>query len=283
MAKALRWLGYVAGILLVLFLLAAAWLWFASNQKLNAAVAARPEPLVQPTPAAMADIERRARTLGCVSCHGEGLGGQVFMDDGKVARIHATNLTQVAAHASDQQIARAIRQGIGTDGRALLVMPSEAYQHLTDEEVSALVAFIRGLPRAGQASPPRRIGPLGRFAIATGRFPTTPALVAEYRKRPAADLGQAHAFGRHLARTTCAGCHGSDLGGRKVSPEINAPDLTIAGAYDLPAFTRLLREGVAPGGKHVKVMRRVARDDSRFYTDEEIAALHGYLVARAQR
>ena len=57
----------------------------------------------------------------------------------------------------------------------------------------------------------------------------------------------------------------------------------IAGAYDLPAFTRLLREGVAPGNKPVPRMRIVAREDSRFYTDEEIAALHAYLVARAQR
>lgn len=283
MARALRWLGYLVGALLVLLLLAAAWLWFASNQKLNARGTPRAERLVQPTPAAMADIERRARTLGCVSCHGEGLRGQVFMDEAILARFHASNLTQVAARAPDQLIARAIRQGIGTDGRALLVMPSEAYQHLTDEETSALVAFIRRLPRAGEASPARSIGPLGRFGIATGGFPTTPALAAEYRQRPAADLGAGHAFGRHLARTTCSGCHGSDLGGRKVSPEIDAPDLAIAGAYDLPAFTRLLREGVAPGGKPLKVMRGVARDDSRFYTDEEIAALHAYLVARAQR
>jgi hypothetical protein len=68
-----------------------------------------------------------------------------------------------------------------------------------------------------------------------------------------------------------------------VSPEINAPDLMMAGAYDLPAFTRLLREGVGAGGRPLKEMRRVAAADSRYYTDKEIAALHAYLVARAQR
>ncbi len=283
MARALRWLGYLVGALLFLLLIAAAWLWFVSSQTLNARVTARTERLVQPTPQAVADIERRARTLGCISCHGEGLSGKIFLDDAKVALLHSPNLTEVAARASDQQLARAIRQGIGVDGRALLVMPSEAYQHLTDEETSALIAYIRRLPRAGTVSPRRGIGPLGRLGIAQGSFQTSPALVAEYLKRPAPDLGQAHAFGRHLARTTCAGCHGSDLSGRKVSPEIDAPDLTIAGAYDLPAFRRLLREGVAPGNKPLKEMRRIAREDSRFYTDEEIAALHAYLVARAQR
>ena len=283
MARALRWLGYVVGALLVLLLLALAWLWFASSQKLNARVTPRTERLVAPPPAMMADIERRARTLGCISCHGEGLRGKVFMDEPILARLHATNLTEVAARATDQQLARGIRQGIGADGRALLVMPSEAYQYLSDEETAALIAYIRRLPRAGTASPPRGIGPIGRFAVATGGFPTSPALVADYRQRPAADLGPGHAFGRYLARTTCSGCHGSDLGGRKVSPEIDAPDLAIAGAYDLPAFTRLLREGVAPGGKPVPRMRLVAREDSRFYTNQEIAGLHGYLVARAQR
>ena len=176
MSRALRWLGYLVAALLVLLLLAAAWLWFASNRALNAPVTSRAERLVQPTPAALP--ERRARTLGCISCHSEGLSGKPFLDDAKVARLHATNLTDVAARASDQQLARAIRQGIGIDGRALLVMPSEAYQYLTDAETAALIAFIRRQPRAGAPSPPRSLGPLARLGIATGRFRTTPVLAA---------------------------------------------------------------------------------------------------------
>ena len=283
MARALRWLGYGVGALLVLLLLFAAWLWFASSQKLNAQVTPRAERLVQPTPAAFAQIERRARTLGCISCHGEGLPGKAFLDDPMVARLHATNLTEVASRASDQQLARAIRQGIGADGRALLVMPSEAYQYLTDEETAALVAFIRRLPRTGEPSPPRSIGPLARLGLATGSLQTSPSLAAGYRQRTAPDLGPEYAAGRHLVLTTCSGCHDGSLSGRRVSPEMTTPDLMIAGAYDLPAFTRLRREGVAPGGRPRKEMRRVAREDSRFYTDAEIAALHAYLVARAQR
>lgn len=283
MARALRWLGYVAGALLVLILIAVASLWFASNRKVNAEVTGRAERLVQPTPAALADIERRARTLGCISCHGEGLSGKTFLDDAKVARLHATNLTEVASRASDQQLARAIRQGIGIDGRALLVMPSEAYQYLTDAETAALVAYIRRLPRSGEPSPPRRLGPLARLGLATGSFRTTPVLAADYRQRTAPNLGPDTAAGWHLALTTCSGCHGGDLAGRRVSPEMTSPDLMIAGAYDLPDFARLMRDGIAPGGKHLKTMRDVARNDSRFYTDEEIAALHAYLVARAQR
>lgn len=283
MRVAARWLSYILGIVVLLALLAAAWVWFASRRVLAEAVPIQPERLVPATPAALADAQRRARTLGCVSCHGEDLAGKPFLDDAKIARIHATNLTEVASRASDEQLAQAIRQGVSADGRALLVMPSEAYQFLTDEETAALVALIRSKPRRGGPSPRPSVGPLGRIGLVNGKFETAPALVAAYRGRPPVDLGAGHALGRHLARTTCAGCHGSDLGGRAVSPDNVAPDLAIAGAYDLAAFTRLLREGAAPPGRDIRVMKRIAAEDSRFYTDREIAALHAYLVARAQR
>ena len=283
MRIALRWAGYLLGGVLLLALLAAAWVWFASQRAIGQQVEVRPENLVRPAAVDLAAAERRARTLGCVSCHGEGLTGGPFIDDPKIARLPAPNLTVVAAGASDQQLAQAIRQGVGADGRTLFAMPSEAYQFLDNGELAALIAYIRSLPKAGSATAPRSIGPLGRIGIVNGKFQTAPQLVADYRLRPAVDLGPQYAAGRHLALTTCTGCHGSDLAGRVVSPEMTAPSLDIAGAYDPAAFTRLLREGAAPPGRHIKEMKRVARDDSRFYTDAEIAALHGYLVERATR
>lgn len=283
MRTALRWLGYLAAGVLVLALLAAAWVWIASSRVIAREHEARPERLARPATLDLAEAERRTRTLGCLSCHREGLTGGPFVEDPKVARLHAPNIPVLAARATDQQLAQAIRQGIGYDGRALFIMPSEAYQFLTDEETAAVVAYIRSLPRKGEASPPPSVGPLGRLGVATGQFETTPALVAAYRERQPADLGPQFALGRQLAMTTCSGCHGSDLSGRVVSPEIDAPSLDIAAAYDLPAFTRLLREGVAPPGRHIKEMKNVARNDSRFYTDAEIAAMHAYLVERAAR
>ena len=283
MRIALRWVGYVLAGLLVLALLAALWVWFASSRALADQPSVSPERLPRLASLDLADAERRARTLGCISCHGEGLTGKPLIDAPMVARLHAPNLTMVAAQASDQQLAQAIRQGVGVDGKPLFIMPSEAYQFLTDEETAALIGYIRSLPKRGAASPARSVGPLGRVGIVTGNVESTPQLVTAYAKRPAADVGPQYAKGRHLAMTTCSGCHGSDLSGRVVSPEINAPSLDIAAAYDLAAFTRLLREGEAPAGRNIDEMKRVAREDSRFYTDAEIAALHAYLVERAQR
>src|SRR5919106_1466576 len=102
MAKLLRWTGYVLGVVLLLALLAAAYIWVASSQRLNARVTPNPERLATPTPAQLADGPRQLRVLGCISCHGEGLRGELMFDEPKVAQVYAPNLTLIAANASDQ-------------------------------------------------------------------------------------------------------------------------------------------------------------------------------------
>ena len=283
MAKLFRWTGYALGGLLLLVLLAIAWVWFASSRALSERVEPAAETLVQPTPAQLADAPRQLKVLGCISCHGEKLEGEKFFDDAKLATLYTSNLTQVAAKASDQQLAQAIRQGIGHDGRSLLVMPSNGYQFMTDSEVAALIAAIRRYPRTGVDHAPVELGPLGRVGLATGRFRTAPALVEEYRSTPLPDFGPGFAAGRHLVATNCAECHGADLKGKELEPGTFSADLAIAGAYDLEQFKTLLRSGVAPGGKKLGLMRRVAIADFRHLRDDEIQALHAYLVERAKR
>ena len=283
MAKALRWVGYALAAITVLLLSAAAWIWFSSSRALVARVEPRPERLAQPTPAQLADGSRQLRVLGCMSCHGEKLEGAPFIEDPKIAKLYASNLTHIAARASDQQLARAIRQGIGHDGRSLFVMPSEHYQFLTDQEVAALVAAIRRLPQFGDDQPPVRLGPIGRFAVASGRLPTVPVKTAEYRSSRIADLGPAYSAGRHLVETVCSGCHGPDLKGQELEPGVFSTDLNIAAGYDSGQFRTLMKTGAAPSGKDLGLMARTARADFSHMRDEEVAAIHAYLVERAKR
>ena len=283
MARVLRWAGYAVGGLVLLVLLAAAYIWFASSQKLHAKIAPAAERLEAPTPAQLADAPRQLRVLGCLGCHGEKLEGDAFIDDPKIALLNASNLTLVAARASDQQLARAIRQGIGHDGRNMLVMPSESYQFLTNQEVAALIAAIRRFPRVGSDQPALRIGPIGRYAVATGRLPTIPVLSEQYRASRIADLGPEYAVGRHLVETNCSGCHGPDLKGKELEPGTVSADLAITGAYDLDQFQAMLRTGAAPGGKKLGLMAEVAKNDFRHLRDDEIAAVHAYLAERARR
>jgi cytochrome c553 len=283
MKTLLRWMGYALAGLIVLALGFAGWVWFASAQVLGARHEAATESLAAPTAALLADAGRQARILGCVSCHGEGLRGRMMADIPNVVRMWAPNLNELAARVSDQQLAQAIRQGIGADGRPLFGMPSEVYSRLSDQEVAALIAFIRSVPRDGAPVSPLEWGPVGRFALATGGLRPVMTQIEDFRVRRPHDLGAAHATGRRLAEVQCAGCHGPDLTGGEPMPDVFAPELAIAGAYDLDQFRTLMRVGAAPHGRDLGLMREVAEKDTRHYTDAEIDAIHAYLVARAER
>jgi cytochrome c553 len=283
MAKLLRWTGYVLGVLLLILLLAAAYVWAASSWRLNAHVEAKPERLIPMQQASVEDGDHLLLTRACAECHGPDLRGAKFLDIPNVATIYAPNLTLIARQATDQQLAQATRQGISHDGRALLVMPSESYQSLTDAETAALVKAIRAAPAGGEPTASARMGPLGRIGLVTGRLKTAPQLVKEYAAAQAADLGPKYGAGRHIAVTVCSGCHGSTLGGKEAEPGTVAPDLTMVGGYDLPAFTKLMRTGLPPSGRELKMMTGVSRKAFVHFTDQEIADLHAYLVERAQR
>ena len=271
-------LGLIA---LVLLAVLSVYLW--SSHILGARPTPMSSKLAVPSAAQLADGPRQLHVLGCFSCHGKGLQGDVFLDEPGVAKIYAPNLTLVAAKATDQQLDQAIRQGIGHDGRSLLVMPAEGYQFMTDGEVAALVGAIRALPKGGKDYPLPNVGPKGRIGLILGKFHTAPDLVRAFRENQAADFGPQYAKGRHIVITNCAECHGPQLHGQEVEPGVVSPDMEIAGAYDLDQCRTMLRTGVGPGGKNIGMMGRVAKNDFKYLTDEEIAEIHAYLSERARR
>ena len=281
MAKALRWFGYFIGLVFVLVTLAVAWIWIASSMALGSTHEGVAEKLVQPSAAQLADGPRQLQVLGCVSCHGEGLRGDLLFSEPNVADLSAPNLTLIAATASDQQLARAIRQGIGTDGRPLFAMPSAQYSRLSDEEVTALIAAIRAQPRGGKQVPAINVGPIGRLGLATGKFPSQPDEVERFREDMPIFVGSEFEAGRKLAMVNCAECHGPSFGGGEPKPGLKAPDLVVAGAYDLAEFKRLMRTGVPTGNRRLKMMDRIAVNDLSHFTDAEIEAIHAYLQERA--
>jgi mono/diheme cytochrome c family protein len=117
-------------------------------------------------------------------------------------RLVAPNITPDhetgAGRWTDDQLVRAIRQGIGHDGRRLSVaMPYPTLSILTDEDVHAIVAYVRSLPPVRNALPkwiPVRVAELPQ---SPPRSPATPS-----------DLGTRKGRGAylvHLAR--CVHCH----------------------------------------------------------------------------
>jgi mono/diheme cytochrome c family protein len=279
----------IAGLILLAILIVYIW----SEAILRRHYEAAPQQVVEAPTQLVAQGYRLARLHGCLSCHGEGLIGNAVFEAHAVGDIVAPNLTKLARQRTDEQLTTAIRQGIAPGGRGLLVMTSAVHSRMAPEETAALIAWIRTLPVKDGDERAFKLRLVGRLMLILGDFRRQPEAVKQYRAKMPANLGPIHARGRQIAASTCAECHGPNLsGGPTPMADFNPsfgrtynlpPNLDIVGAYDLEQFRKLLRTGVPPNGKDLGMMSAVAKRDFSHFTDEEIAQLHAYLVARAQR
>src|SRR5262245_43414561 len=88
--------------------------------------------------------------------------GQEIPVKGLPGRVVAPNLSPDpetgAGNWTDDQLARAIREGIGHDGRALFpLMPYQRYRSMSDEDVASIVVYLRSLPPVRRALPATEI------------------------------------------------------------------------------------------------------------------------------
>jgi cytochrome c553 len=225
---------------------------------------------------AVAEGERLARIRGCYGgCHGTRLEGKLFWDEPGVATIAAPNLTAIVRQYSDPELERAIRRGVRQNGRSVFAMPSDMFAGLADEDLQAIIAFLRSQPEEGGIGPITEVGLIGRVGLTIGLFKPmasgipdgSPAMVP--RHDPVA-------WGRYLVRTSCTECHGMDLRG-----DGTTPDLAIAGAFSEEAWEALMTQGTGLGGRDLGLMGGVARSRFAYLTPAERGAVHTYLKAMA--
>jgi len=281
MKRLLKWAGYgLAGIVVLLlvviggaFVVSEAMVRWPSDKPAVRMVAAS-------DPGAVERGRQVAKLNGCHDCHGKALEGQLFHDEMPIIRAWGPNLSILLATQTDDDLDRAIRHGVAADGRRLWIMPSSAFAHLTDQETADLVAYLRTDKPTGEAQPRLQVGPVGRLVVLLGQFKSEPDIVkANGASLKLADLGPAHAEGRELARA-CIECHGQQLKGSEM---LKSPNLDMVASYDPEDFERLLHTGIAAGNRKVGLMTLVAPARFDGLTSEQIAALHGYLKARAER
>jgi cytochrome c553 len=278
MRRLLQWTGIALGVLVGLLVLAYAILYVRSERVMQRAYAIPPVSISIPTdPESIAEGKRLAIVRGCLNgCHGKEAQGAVMFDDPLVARVVAPNLTAAVRKYTDAELVNIIRNGVRPDGRSMVIMPSEVFVELNDADLGRIIAFLKSLPPAPGPSADVSLGPGGRAGLGIGKFNTAAGLIAEAVPPPTATNEQA-SYGRYLARTACAGCHGTNL--RGMSAPDPSPDLRVVAAYSAEAFAELMRTGVPLGGRKLRMMREVARDNLSSLTDAEIAALHNYLHA----
>ena len=197
-----------------------------------------------------------------------------------IGRLIAANLTPAGQlrQWSDGEIFRAIRNGIDADGRRLVIMSLTNAGGLSDEDIAALIAYIRSVPAAGQPTPipPDQLNPVGLVMVGTGLLPAGHAVFTGTITAPAkaatADYG-AYILSYHDCRT----CHGADLNGG-VPGQFGplGPSLAVVKDWRPDEFIAALRTGVDPYGHRIdgSVMpwRAIGKMD-----DEELGAIYAYL------
>ena len=284
----LRWIGRVATAFLVLIVVLAGVVYAASERKLRTRYDTSVDPVSVPS-----DSASRARgehlvrnVIDCTLCHGEDLGGAVYSSSPALGTIAGPNLTHgkggVPADYTDEDYLRAIRRGVKRDGRSLIVMPSEVFTHISQEDMGAVLAYLKSAPPVDREVPKSGFGPVGRALLAAGKMNI---LVAGKTKRltPPASVPRdtTPAYGKYLADIGgCHGCHGFGLSGGRVAGPPDLPpasNLTPAGIghWQEADFVRALREGKRPDGTSLDEFMpwRVFRG----MTDAEIHALWLYL------
>jgi mono/diheme cytochrome c family protein len=280
MSRVLRWLRNAVIGMIALVLLAAVAVFAMSEIALRRSFPVRGTAVAVPADSAsIVEGERLARIRGCPGCHESRLEGGMFVDDPKLARIAAPNLTKAVRAYSDAELEGIIRHGVRPDGRSVLAMPSDMFRLLDDADLGKILAYLHSAPEVPGLGRMVKPGPLGRLGLALGQF--NPAAEDVRRVESLSDsfpaAGSPVARGAYLARTACTECHGATLvGGGKT------PDLRIAAGYSREQFVRLIRTGIALGEREVGLMSQVARSRFSHFTDEEIEALYAFLLARAK-
>ena len=161
------------------------------------------------------------------------LAGRNWEPDG-VPFVTAPNLTSDPetgiGKRTDDELARAIREGIGHDGRTLFpIMPYQHYRHMSDEDLASIIVFLRSMPPVRNPLPPTKVPfPLNRLINAAPEPVQAPV---------AADLSTPEKRGQYITTlAVCSDCHtpsddkGNVVAGMEFSGGTNVTFSGIKGA-----------------------------------------------------
>ncbi len=230
---------------------------------------------------------------GCTDCHGGNLAGGVVIDHPLMGTLYASNLTSgrggVGKHYTPQDWERAIRHGVAPSRKPLLMMPAQEYFYLSDQDLTALIAYLQALPPVDNELPSSTIGPVGRLLYLRGELVLVPAERIDHsRAHPSAPMrGVSAAYGEYLA-IGCIGCHGQNFAGGRIpgAPPDWPPaaDLTPSGNlkhWKEADFIRAARTGIKPDG--TPFLPQMPYEVLKSMTDEELKAIWLFLQSLPPR
>lgn len=285
--KILKWTGGVIGVLAALLLIFYFTMYIMVNNKKSKTYDVEVRMIGIPTDSAsVAEGAHIYATKGCADCHGEDLSGKVFIDDPALGRLAAANLTSGAGGRpgsyTDRDWLLALRHGLKSSRKPLLVMPSYEYYKMSDHDLGNLIAYLKSVPPVDHQVPDHKLGPMGVVLTGLGKLPLIPAEKIDHQYKPGqvVQRGPTAEYGQYLSMS-CTGCHHPNLKGgpNPVPGGTPARDITAAGnvgKWSLNQFMTVLRSGKTPDGRQLKNEDMPWKMTAN-YTDEEMQALYSYL------
>jgi cytochrome c553 len=283
--KLLKRIGFGFLILMSVLLVVAVAMGMMGQRKMNSPRETQMSAVVIPADSAAVSAGQRWATVLCTGCHGENYAGTKFMDVPALGIACAPNLTPtgVGRHYSDADWVRAIRHGLNPQKKPFVIMPSENFQHLSDEHLGQLVAYLKSLPPVEQAWPARQLSFMSMVAYQAGAFGQLPTDKVDHQApHPTPVKAESPDYGLYLANVTgCNMCHGTNLKGG-TSPDAESPpcpDISAGsevGRWDTDAFVKTMRTGVTPSGKELNTRFMPWREHGRL-DDVQLRALHAFL------
>jgi cytochrome c553 len=291
MRKLLKWIGVGLATVVAVALVAVATFVVLGGRKLSAQRTLAPEvvgTVAVPTDAASLERGAHLARTRCVFCHGDDLGGKKFIDDASFMLLNAPNLTRgaggvAAGYSDDAAWVRAIRHGLNPQGRALVIMPSEVFYFLSDEDLGALVAYVKSLPPVDRSFAAPQPSIVAKALLGAGVITSAvPYLAMDHQavRPPAPAPGPTAEYGEYIARSFgCRSCHGPELSGQQTpGPEkFLAGNLTPGGPlkdWDEELFLEMIQ-----GREHKEMPWGMLRS---MHEDEQ-RALWRFLAAQPAR
>lgn len=297
----LKWIGSLLAS--VLTVIPAALLVFAlvGFYKLNARYANPAADIkVAGTPEQIARGQQLAHV--CTGCHSAtkdfqlplaGVDVATRYDMSFLGTFYGPNLTPAGniQDWTDGEVIRAIREGIHKDGRSLLLMPANVGRNLSDDDVQALVAYLRSQPATGAPTPATNLSVLGAIFINLFDLRTAQPPVGSVTALPTGTP----AYGKYMVDILgCRDCHGAQLQGKVDNGQPGpppGPNLTrIVPGWTEDQFMTFFNTGRRPDGSPVPTLTlasgftepRMPWNEFRAaVTDAELHDMYTYLHALA--
>jgi cytochrome c5 len=288
--RVLKWIALVAVVVLVgvgAFVAYNAWAYGQSMAKVYDV----PLPNIARStdPAVIARGKHVTESIGgCAAgdCHGSDLAGGKPIVMGPLGTIAAPNITPggpKGGQYSDGELARLILHGVRRDGKSVQFMPSQDLNWLPDDDVQAVISYLRTVPAVSKPDGKIELGLLAKVLDRRGLVTVDVARRIDHGKRATAPTpAPTPAYGAFLARA-CQGCHGEHLTGGPipgapasipVPKNITLHDSGIKG-WAYTDFDRLLMQGIKKDGNKIDPFMPI--DALSKMNDVEKQALWAYL------